>query len=93
MNVVGLDRWQANHFIVYRKETAEFLDHEYTPTKVEYHPGLFPSLEKIVAEFTTPGQTDRQKAIALLTKAMPKYLLHPTVPPTRALRAAQSRVG
>ena len=81
MGVGGIDRWQANHFIVYRPETAKFLYSEYTPTKVEYPQGLFPALEKIVAQYTAPGQSDREKAIALLTKALPEHLLHPEVPP------------
>ena len=81
--VVGLDLWQANHFIVYRPETAKYLYSEYTPLKVEYRKGLFPSLEKIVARYTKPGQSDREKALALLTKAMAKHMPHPTVPPIR----------
>ena len=81
VGVGGIDRWQANHFIVYRRETAKFLYGEYTPTKVDYHKGLFPALERIVAQYTTPDQTDRQKAVALLTEAMAKHLLHPEVPP------------
>lgn len=81
VDVGGIDRWQANHFIVYRHETAKFLYGEYTPTKVAYRKGLFPALERIVAHYTTADQSDRQKAITLLTKAMPQHLLHPTVPP------------
>ena len=88
--VGGIDRWQANHFIVYRPETAKFLYSKYTPTKVEYHKGLFPALEKIVAQYTKPGQSDREKAMALLTKAMPAHLPHPEVPPL-GLRVATNR--
>ena len=80
-NVAGLDLWQAHHFIVYRRETAAFLDGQYTPAKAEYPKGLFPTLEPIVARYTTAAQSDRAKAIALLTKGIAGHLLHPVAPP------------
>ena len=80
-SVAGIDRWQANHFVVYRPETAEFLDTSYTPLKVNYRPGLLPGYEKVAARYTLPGQSDREKAVALLTRAMPAVFRHPTIPP------------
>jgi hypothetical protein len=80
--VAGIDRWQANHFVVYRKETAGYLYSEYTPGKIEYAKGLFPALEKAVAQYAKPGQSDRQRAMALLTEALPNHLRHPSIPPT-----------
>ena len=79
--VAGIDYWQATHFIVYRPETAAFLDDGYSPTRVEYRRGMFPALEKVVAAYTSRGQSDREKALALLTKALPEHLPHPEVPP------------
>src|SRR5687768_1549837 len=35
-SVAGIDRWQANHFVVYRDETKKYLYNDYTPTKVGY---------------------------------------------------------
>lgn len=78
--VAGLDRWQANHFVVYRKETAAFLYNQYTPTKVDYRKGSMPLLEQVAAEYTAPNQSDREKALALLTRAMCR-LPHCTLPP------------
>ena len=72
--VAGIDRWQANHFIVYRQEAAGFLYGEYTPTRVEYRQSLFPALERIVAKYTTADQSDCQKAVALLTTALPQQI-------------------
>ncbi len=40
--LVGVDLWQANNFVVHRAETTEFLYGEYTPTKVDYKGGRFP---------------------------------------------------
>ena len=79
--VAGIDRWQANHFIVYRKETAEFLNGKYTRLGVDYQPGTLPTYEKVVAEYAAGLKTDREKALALLTRALPRVLMHPTMPP------------
>jgi hypothetical protein len=77
----GIDLWQANHFIVYRKETAEYLYKDYTPTQVHYKPGTLPSYERIVAEYTAGIDNPREKAVALLTRAMLEKVQHPGIPP------------
>jgi len=79
--VAGIDRWQANHFVVCRKETAEFLNSRYTRLEVGYQAGTLPTYEKVVAEYTSDLKTDREKALALLTKALPRVFMHPTMPP------------
>ena len=79
--VAGVDRWQANSFIVYRKETADYLYRDYTPLKVNYKRGSLPTYEKVVAQYTKGLGSDREKAVALLTKALPKEFMHPTMPP------------
>ena len=78
--VQGIDRYHANHFVVYGPETAEFLYREYTPLKVGYKKGLLPAYENVAAEHTGGLTSDREKAVALL-RAMPKILKHPTMPP------------
>jgi hypothetical protein len=79
--VAGIDRWQANRFIVYRPETARFLDSQYTPVRVDYKRGSLPSYEKLVDEYTRGRTTDCDKALALLTRAMAERFPHPTMPP------------
>ena len=83
--VIGADLWLANHFIVYRKETAKFLYNDYTPLKVDYRKGTFPVLEQIVVKYTAAVKSDKDKAVILLTKGMPALLRHPAVPPYKAL--------
>ncbi len=77
----GIDLWQANHFIAYRKETAKYLYESYTPTEVRYKPGTLPSYEKIVAQYTAGLTNPRDKAVALLTHAMLDKVQHPSIPP------------
>ena len=79
--VAGIDRWQANRFIVYRAETAKFLYGDYTPLRVEYRPGSLPSYERLVQEYTRGKTGQRDKALALLTRAMAERFPHPTMPP------------
>jgi len=79
--VKGVDRYQANHFVVYRPETAKYLYGEYTPLKVDYKKGSLPTYEAAVAKYTAGCKTDTEKAVALLTKAMPALTKHPTMPP------------
>jgi len=79
--VAGIDRWQANHFIVYRKETAEYLYGAYTPPEAGYKKGTLPAYEKLAAKYTEGLTSDSEKAVALLTKALPREFMHPTVPP------------
>jgi hypothetical protein len=80
-SVAGLDRWQANHFIVYRPETAKFLYSSYTPLKVDYRSGTWPTFEKLAAKYTAGLKSNKDKALALLTKALPDNFRHPTIPP------------
>jgi hypothetical protein len=79
--VAGLDRWQANRFIVYRPETAKFLYAEYTPLKVNYRKGTCPLIEKTAEECTRNAKTDTEKAVAMLTQVFGTRLKHPTVVP------------
>jgi len=77
----GVDLWQANHFVVYRQETAEYLYRQYSPTRVAYPGGTLLRYEKLVARHTAKLNSDREKALALLTRAMPEAILHPSIPP------------
>lgn len=79
-SVAGIDRWQANHFIVHRPETARFLEEAYTPLKVAYRPGTLPAYEKAVARHARGLTANGEKARALL-RAMPSLLRHPSIPP------------
>lgn len=79
--VAGIDRWQANHFVVHRKETAEFLYSSYTPTVVAYRAGSLPAYGKVVAQYTAGLDGARAKATALLIRAMLDVFRHPTMPP------------
>jgi len=79
-SVKGIDRYQANQFINYRSETAEFLYKDFTPIKVSYKAGTLPTYEKLAAKHTVGLKTDTEKAVALL-KAVPQFFRHPTMPP------------
>lgn len=79
--VLGIDRYQANQFIYYRPETAAYLEKEYTPLQVNYKTGTLPAYEKIAAAHTAGLKTDTEKAVALLTRAMPAVFRHPAMPP------------
>jgi hypothetical protein len=78
--VTGLDLYQANHFVTYRQETAEFLYRDYTALRVDYRPGTLPAFERMAAGITRNLSSDRDKALALL-KAVPEKVLHPGIPP------------
>ena len=80
-NVAGIDFWQANHFIICRKETRQYLYSEYTPTQVHYQKGTLPAFEAIAARCTNGLRNDRDKALALLKQGMPQAVLHPALPP------------
>lgn len=80
-SVAGIDRWQANHFVVYRAETKKYLYEEYTPTKVEYVKGTLPGYERVVEKYAKDVSGDRERAVALLTVAMPAEMRHPTMAP------------
>jgi hypothetical protein len=82
--VEGIDRWQANRFVVWRPETAAWLYDGYTPTKVDYRPGLLPAYEKLAREYAGAATGNIAKAEALLTRALPERIPHATVPPVGA---------
>jgi transglutaminase-like putative cysteine protease len=82
-NTRGIDKWQANHQIPYRSETARYIEREYTPMTVAYRPGTLPLFEALVRKYTTPAMSPRQAAVALL-RAMPEMIRHATVPPVAA---------
>ena len=78
--VKGIDRYQANNFVNYRPETAEFLYTSYTPTTIAYQSGTLPTYEKIAGEVTADCKTDTERAVTLLLKAVPQ-VKHPTMAP------------
>jgi hypothetical protein len=78
--VSGIDRYHANHFVVYGPQTAKFLYDGYTPTTVRYKPGTLPTYEAAVAKHAAGLKSDREKAVALLG-AMHDLCKHPTMPP------------
>jgi hypothetical protein len=80
----GIDLWQANHFIACRAETARYLYEAYTPLTVRYRKGTMPVCESIVAKYTAGISTDREKALALLIRAVPEQIGHPSIPPYSA---------
>ncbi|MHB0937891.1 MAG: transglutaminase domain-containing protein [Armatimonadota bacterium] len=80
-NVEGIDRYQANLFVVYRPETAKYLYAEYTPKQAGYVRGTLPGYEKVVEQYTTPKMRETEKALALLTQAMPAVFRHVGIPP------------
>jgi hypothetical protein len=78
--VTGLDLWQANRFVTYRKETARYLYNDYTPLRVDYRPGSLPAYERMAAEVTKGLTNDRDKAVALV-RSVPEKVLHPGIAP------------
>lgn len=76
----GIDRYQANLFVVYRPETVDYLYRDYTPLQAGYVRGSLPGYERVVAQYATAKMHDTEKALALLT-AMPAILRHPVIPP------------
>lgn len=79
--VAGIDFWHANHFLVYREETAEYLYGDLAPFTVDYRPGSLYGYDRVVARYTQGLHSDREKAMALLTRAMPDLVAHPEMPP------------
>jgi hypothetical protein len=77
----GIDRYQANHFVWYLPETADFLYKEYTPVPLVYTPGTLPTYEVAAARYTKDCKTDTERGVALLLKGLPDIMRHPTVPP------------
>jgi hypothetical protein len=80
LNVRGVDRFQANQFIVYRKETADYLYDSYTPPQTHYSPGLYPSLENAARSLV--GESVGQTVSAILYY-IEQRILHPEIPPSR----------
>ena len=80
-HVAGIDRYQANLFVAYRPETAKYLYSDYTPVQAGYIPGTLPGYERVVAKYTTAKMSGTEKALALLTVAMPAVFRHPGMPP------------
>jgi hypothetical protein len=76
----GIDRYQANHFVTWRPETASYLKHHYTPLDVGYRPGTFPELESIAAAAADPYDTVEGKVESLLG-GPGRSLKHPHIPP------------
>ncbi len=81
--VAGIDFWQANHFVNYRPETAQYLYADYTPIHFNYTLGTFPLIESKVAHLRGRPASSAL-AIELLTKVLPAIVKHPTVPPCGA---------
>jgi transglutaminase-like putative cysteine protease len=79
MTTAGIDRYQANNFLNWRPETAEFIRNTYTPTTVGYVAGTLPELEKLAGECTRGLRTNAEKAEAILM-GPGKTLKHPFVP-------------
>jgi hypothetical protein len=78
--VVGIDRYHANQFLMVRPETLEFLYRDYTPTTVTYRPGLLPRYERLAEEITAGCATTLEQALALLTRGVTR-VRHPYMPP------------
>lgn len=78
--VERIDRYQANWFIYYAPQTADYLYGAYSPIRVDYVPGTLPGYERIVAKYTAGCTSATQKAVTLLM-AMPEFFRHPTMPP------------
>lgn len=76
LTVLGVDRYHANQFIIYRPETEKFLYEEYTPLTVSYRKGLLPAFENLAAEVTEGCQSDTEKAVALLKQGVSR-VKHP----------------
>jgi len=81
----GVTLWQANHFIVHRdgpehERVRRLLYEDYTPLTEDYHPGTLPLYERIVEKYAKGG-SDTDKAVAMLTEALPRLFTHISVPP------------
>lgn len=79
--VLGIDRWQANHFIVCRPETEAYLYGAYSPTGTSRRPGLLPAYERLAAAEAGLLSGAQEKAVAFVTRTLPAVIPHPTVPP------------
>lgn len=79
--VLGVDRWQANHFIVYRRETAAELYGAYSARTALCRPGALPLAERVAADYAAGLATAEEKATAFVTRALPERMPHATLPP------------
>ncbi len=50
------------------EKTAEHIYSDFTPLEIRYRPGSRPQLEKVVAEATRPGMSERETVFALLRR-------------------------
>jgi len=81
-HVAGIDLWQANAFIIFTPQTAAHLYSDYTSLHNDYIQGTLPTYERVVACYTRGLRTDREKAVALATKALlGERFFHPVIPP------------
>jgi hypothetical protein len=80
LNVCGVDRFQANQFIVYRKETADFLYDNYTPSEINYPAGTLPGLENIVRNLKHESV---ERTVNAILEFIAERILHPEIPPSR----------
>jgi len=76
----GLDRWQANHFVVYRPETAKAL-YDGAPSPVVYRIGTLPAIEIWARRYAEGCEGPDEIAEAFATRFLPRHFPHPTVPP------------
>jgi len=79
--VAGIDVWQGNHFLMHNDKTHDYIYGDVAPFRFAYRKGTLPVYERLVAEYTSEEMTDREKAVKLLTVALPDNVRHPTVPP------------
>ena len=77
-NVAGIDRYHSYFRIRYNEKTAKFLYENYTPVKVNYIKGVLSSYEAIVNKYVSDIESDKEKAIRLLTEVMPVITKHPS---------------
>lgn len=79
--VAGVDHWQANHFIVWRPETAAYLYGKTPPDPLNYRKGMLPHYEHVAERFAGHLRSAVEKATAFVCHALPAQILHPTIPP------------
>ncbi len=79
-NVLGVDRHQANQFIPFRPETAQWLYEAYTPESVHWPEGYQPVLRRTAQEATWGASSAEEKALRLLYSVC-RRVFHPVVPP------------
>jgi transglutaminase-like putative cysteine protease len=87
VGVGGIDREQTLSLVRLCDETVDTLySPEYSPTRIKYHKGARPDLEKIVEQFdgATPTERARQAMHWVATKVVHPHHVGPT-PPDRAL--------